>query len=67
MGVADCILASAQVPLLGTNWVFELNRTWLELGLDSFGTKGSGQGLDKKHKPSDDQEKYKHRDRNEES
>ena len=31
---------------LGTNWVLELIETWLGLGLEVFGTKGFGTGLD---------------------
>ena len=39
------ILLSAPGPF-GFNWVLELIRTWLELGLRGFGTKGLGPGLD---------------------
>ena len=41
--VAFRILVSG---IIGTNWVLELNGTWFGLGLEGFGTKGFGTGLD---------------------
>ena len=37
---------------LVTDWVLELNGTWLVLGLGGLGTKGLGTGLDNKYTKS---------------